>query len=86
MHPNKQEEYLWCSTAERKIFFDTALDSNTTLSCFQEKTIASTEIAVDKKIIEKSVEDLLYLADDDEEATIEAAKKEKLIGFEPMHN
>ena len=86
MHPSKWEEYLQCSTAERKIFFDTALESNTALSCFQEKPIVSTEITVDKKIIETIIEDLLYLADDDEEITIEATKKEKLIGFAPMHN
>ena len=86
MHPNKWEEYLWCSTAERKIFVDTALESNTALSCFQEKPIVSTEITVGKKIIETIIEDLLYLVDDDEEITIEATKKEKLIGFEPMHN
>jgi hypothetical protein len=46
MHPSKWEEYLRCSTAERKIFFDFALETNTALSCFQEKPIASTEITV----------------------------------------
>ena len=75
MHPNKWEEYLWCSTAKRKIFFDTALESNTALSCFQEKPIVSTEITVDKKIIETIIEDLFYLADDDKEITIEATIK-----------
>jgi hypothetical protein len=73
------------SSREENIF-DTALESNTALSCFQEKPVASTEITVDKKIIKKIIEDLLYLADGDEETTIEAAKKEKLIRFEPMHN
>ena len=77
IHPNKWEEYIWCSTAERKIFFDTALESKTTLSCFQEKPVASTEITVNKKIIETIIEDLLYLAHDDEETTIQATKKEK---------
>ena len=86
MHPSKWEEYLQCSTAEREIFFNSALESNTALSCFQEKPVASTEITVDKKIIETIIEDLLYLADDDEETTNETAKKEKLIGFEPIHN
>jgi hypothetical protein len=62
------------------------LESNTALSCFQEMPVASTEITVDKKIIETIIEDLLYLADDDEETSIQATKKEKLIGFEPMHN
>jgi hypothetical protein len=62
------------------------LESNTALSCFQEKPIASAEITVDKKIIETIIEDLLYLADGDEETTIEATKKEKLIGFKPLHN
>ena len=57
------------------MFFDSALESNTALSCFQEKSVASTEIAVDKKIIETIIEDLLYLADDDEETTIQATKK-----------
>ena len=75
MHPSKWEEYLWCSTAEKKIYFYSALESNTALSCFQEKPIASTEITVDKKIIETIIEDLLYLADEDEETTIEATKK-----------
>jgi hypothetical protein len=75
MHPQKWEEYLWCSTAERKMFFDSALESNTALSCFQEKPITSTEITVDKKIIEIIIEDLSYLADDDEETTIEATNK-----------
>ena len=75
MHPQKWEEYLRCSTAQRKMFFDSALESNTALSCFQEKSVASTEIAVDKKIIETIIEDLLYLADDDEETTIQATKK-----------
>ena len=60
MHSYKWEEYLQCSTAERKIFVDTALESNTALSCFQEKPIVSTDITVDKKIIEKIIEDLLY--------------------------
>ena len=41
---------------------------------------------MDKKIIERIIEDLFYLADDDEETTIEVTKSEKLIGFEPMHN
>ena len=41
---------------------------------------------MDKKIIETVIEDLLYLAYDDEGTTIEATKKEKLIGFEPTHN
>ena len=36
--------------------------------------------------IEIIIEDLLYLADDDEETSTQATKKEKLIGFEPMHN
>ena len=62
------------------------MESNPALSCFQEKPVASTEITVDKKIIETIIEDLLYLADDDEETTNETAKKEKLIGFEPIHN
>ena len=75
MHSYKWEEYLQCSTAERKIFFDTALESNTALSCFQEKPIVSTEITVDKKIIETIIEDLFYLADDDKEITIEATIK-----------
>ena len=66
--------------------FNSALESNTALSCFQEKPVASTEITVDKKIIETIIEDLLYLADDDEETSIQATKKEKLIGFEPMQN
>ena len=66
--------------------FNSALESNTALSCFQEKPVASTEITVDKKIIETIIEDLLYLADDDEETSIQATKKEKLIRFEPMHN
>ena len=75
MHSYKWEEYLQCSTAERKIFFGTALESNTALSCFQEKPIVSTEITVDKKIIETIIEDLFYLADDDKEITIEATIK-----------
>ena len=86
MNPDKWEEYLQCSTAERKIFFNSALESNTALSYFQEKSIANTEITVDKEIIETIIEGLLYLADDDEGSTIEATRKENLIGFEPMHN
>jgi 5'-deoxynucleotidase YfbR-like HD superfamily hydrolase len=85
MHPQKWEEYLQCSTTERKMFFDSALESNTALSCFQEKPVASTEITVDKKIIETIIEDLLYLADGDDKTTIQA-KNEKLIGFELVHN
>jgi hypothetical protein len=86
MHPKKWEEYLLCTTAERNIFSDSALEANTALSCFQEKTIASTEITVHKKIIETIIEDLLYLADDEEDTSIQATKNEKLIGFKPMHN
>jgi hypothetical protein len=49
--------------------------------------ITSTETTtVRKKIIETILEDLLYLADDEEETKLEATKKEKLIEFEPMHN
>ena len=62
------------NSREENIFYS-ALESNTALSRFQEKPIASTEITVDKKIIEIVIEDLLYLADDDEETTIEATKK-----------
>ena len=32
------------------------------------------------------MEDLLHLTDDDEETTIEATKKEKLIEFEPLYH
>ena len=79
MHPDKWEEYLWCSTAGRKIFFDSALENNTALSCFQEKPVASTEkITVDKKIIEAIIEDLLYFTDDGEETTIEATQKREV--------
>jgi hypothetical protein len=42
-YPNKWEEYPQCSTAEREIFLNSALESNTAWSCFQEKTVASTE-------------------------------------------
>jgi Mg/Co/Ni transporter MgtE len=86
MHSDEWEEHLQCSTVERKIFFYSALESNTALRCFQEKPITSTEIIVEKKIIETIIEDFLYLADDDEETIFEATKKEKLIEFEPMHN
>ena len=41
---------------------------------------------MDKKIIEAIIEDLLFLADDDKETSIQATKKEKLIGFERMQN
>jgi hypothetical protein len=41
MHPDKWEELLWCSTAGKKIFFDSTLESNAALSCFQEKPVAS---------------------------------------------
>ena len=78
MHPNKWEKYIWCSTTGRKMFFDFALESNTALSCFQENPITSTDITVDKKIIETIIENLLYLADDDEETTIQAIKKRKV--------
>ena len=86
MHPDKWEEYLKCSTAKRKIFIDSPLECNTALSHFQGKPVVSAEITVDKKIIDTIFEDLLYLADDDEETKIEATEKEKLIGFEPIHN
>jgi hypothetical protein len=59
----------------RKIFF-ILLWSHTAVSCFQEKPVASTKITVDKKIIEKIIEDLLYLDNnDDDETTLEATKK-----------
>ena len=51
MHPITREEYLQCSTALRKIFFDYVLESNTALSCFQEKPVASIKITVDKKVL-----------------------------------
>ena len=41
---------------------------------------------MDKKIIQTIIEHLLYTTDDDEGTTIEAIQKEKLIGFEPIHN
>ena len=72
--------------SREEIFFDSALESNTALSCFQQKSIASLEISVDKLIIETIIEDLLYLADDNEETKLEATIKEKFIAFEPMHN
>ena len=74
MVPNSREGNL----------FDTVLESNKVLSCFQEKPMANTYVTVDKKIIETIIEYLLYLADDDEKTTIEATQNEKLIGFEPI--
>jgi hypothetical protein len=88
MHATKWEKYQTCSIEEKKKFFDTVLESNTDTSTnvFDIPTIETKEITVEKEIIEVIVDDLLCLADEDEEQIVQADKLEDILGFEPIND
>ena len=82
MHPKKWAEYVECSASEKKLFFESALKANTTLSYFEETSIERREVIVEKEIIDTIIENLLYCSNDDEDVEIESARKKDFIGFE----
>ena len=51
-----------------------------------EASVGTKEITVETEIIETIIEDLLYLAEDDDEAVVERERKRDIIGFDPVHN
>lgn len=86
MHATKWEEYQKCSLPEKKTFFESALECNTDLSIYKVSSAERREITAEKEIVETILEDLLYLAEDDQEEIIQVDRKRDLIGYEAIHS
>ena len=86
MHATKWDEYQKCANAEKKNFFDIALECNTDLNIYKVSSTERIEITADKEIVEIIIEDLLYLAEDDQEEVLQVARKKDFLGYEPIHS
>ena len=86
MHATKWDEYQKCAKAEKKNFFDIALECNTDLNLYKVSSTERIEITADKEIVEIIIEDLLYLAEDDQEEVLQVARKKDFLGYEPIHS
>ena len=81
MHTIKWDKYQNCSKAEKKTFFEVALEFNTDLNSYKVSSKEQREITTDKEIVETIIEDLLHLAEDDEEEVLQVARKKRpLLG------
>ena len=85
MHPKKWAEYQLCSPSQKQCFFKAALDAKPGVSYFKQPGADKCEVHVEKSIFETIIEDLLYVAEDDD-IEIETAQKKDIIGFEPIHD